>query len=53
MTGEYLSEGEKLTAVVGQLTVLENFFCCRSTAGLKKFHEFCPSSDVDPAASRN
>ena len=48
MTAEYFSVGGKLTAVVGQLTVLENFLCCRSTAGLRKFHKFCRSSEVDP-----
>ena len=47
MTAEYFSVGGKLTAVVGQLTILENSRCCRSTAGLREFHKFCRSSDVD------
>ena len=34
--------------VVGQLAVLENFLCYRSTAYLREFHKFCQSSDVDP-----
>ena len=44
----------KLTAVVGQLTVLENFFCCQSSSsfcfvpGLREFYKFCWSSDVNP-----
>ena len=29
-----------------QLTVLKNFLCCRSTAGLREFHKFCRTSDV-------
>ena len=48
MTAEYFLVGGKLTAVVGQLTALENFLCGRSTVGFRKFHKFCRSSDVDP-----
>ena len=41
----------KLKAVVGLLTVLKNFLCCRSTAGLRKFLKFCRSSDVEPTGT--
>ena len=40
MRAEYFSVGGKLTTVVGQLTVLKNFLCCRSTAGLKDSRNF-------------
>ena len=43
MTAEYFLVGGKLTAVVGQLTVLQNFLCFRSTAGLRESHKFCRS----------
>ena len=35
MTAKYFLVGGKPTAVVKQLTVLKNFLCCQSTAGLR------------------